>query len=396
MNKHFLMVLLFILMVSRVVAPTTAQNSCDDPFGGTSTRFNSGFWPKTDFCQHNIDYADVLSGGPPPNGIPPVGFPAQDHLVAPALPDPQFETIDSASTWLQPQSPVVALSLDGEARAYPLAILIWHEIVNDVIGETPVVVTFCPLCNSSIAFDRRVDGETLFFGTTGNLRNSDLIMWDDKTQSWWQQFTGEGIVGVYTSTLLTMLPSQVVGFGQFKEQYPQGQVLSRDTGSSRSYGSNPYTFYDSTEQPFLYTGELDARLPATARVLAGVVAGQPIAYPFEALQAEFAMNDTVGGEDVVALWQGGVASALDTDQIDDGRDIGTAALFSRVVDGQTLTFIADEKGLIRDEQTGSVWNAFGTATEGALKGSQLQQLVAAPHFWFAWAAFQPETAVYGR
>jgi hypothetical protein len=290
----------------------------------------------------------------------------------------------------------VVLRLDGEVRAYPLAILIWHEIVNDVVGETPVAVTFCPLCNSSIAFDRRIDGETLYFGTTGNLRNSDLIMWDDKTQSWWQQFTGEGIVGAYTGNLLTMLPSQVVGFGQFREQYPDGRVLSRDTGASRSYGSNPYTFYDSTEQPFLFSGELDTRLPATARVLAGVVAGEPIAYPFDVLQIEIAINDTLGGEDIVAFWQGGVASALDTNQIDDGRDIGTAALFSRVVDGQTLTFTADESGLIRDDQTGSVWNAFGTATEGELKGSQLQQLVGAPHFWFAWAAFQPETAVYGR
>lgn len=396
MKKHFLGLLLLIVVVSSLGIPAAAQNSCDDPFGGVSTNFSSGYWPQTDFCQHSIDYADVLSGGPPPNGIPPVGFPAQEHLASPALPDPQFETVESASAWLQPQSPVVALSLDGEARAYPLAILIWHEIVNDVIGETPVAVTFCPLCNSSIAFDRRVDGETLFFGTTGNLRNSDLIMWDDKTQSWWQQFTGEGIVGAYTGTTLTMLPSQVVGFEQFKQQYPQGQVLSRETGTSRSYGSNPYTFYDSSQQPFLFTGELDTRLPATAHVLAGVVGGQPVAYPFEVLQTEFVINDTVGGEAVVALWQVGVASALDASQIDEGRDIGTAALFSRNLNGQTLTFTAAEGGLIRDDQTGSIWNAFGTATEGDLKDGQLQQLVGAPHFWFAWAAFQPETAVYGR
>lgn len=392
MYRHFLAI--WFVAVSSLVVPVVAQNSCDDPFAGVSTRFNTVYWPLTDFCQHTIDYADVLSGGPPPNGIPPVGFPAQEHLAAPALSDPLFESVESATAWLQPQSPVIALSLEGEARAYPLAILIWHEIVNDVIGATPVAVTFCPLCNSSIAFDRRVQGETLYFGTTGNLRNSDLIMWDDRTQSWWQQFTGEGIVGAYTGMMLTMLPSQVVGFGQFSQQYPDGQVLSRETGTSRSYGSNPYTFYDSTDQPFLYTGELDTRLPATARVLAGVVGGQPVAYPFENLQSEFVINDTVGGEDVVALWQGGVASALDAGQIDAGRDIGTAALFSRVLDGQTLTFTADESGLIRDEQTGSLWNAFGTAIEGELAGSQLQQVVGAPHFWFAWAAFQPETTLY--
>ncbi|MEZ4672087.1 MAG: DUF3179 domain-containing protein [Anaerolineae bacterium] len=396
MRKYMTGFGILILVVTTIVGSAASQNSCDHPFEGVAIQFSNGFWQKTDFCQHSIDYADVLSGGPPPNGIPPIGFPAQEHLGMPALPDPKFESIEGASSWLQPQSPVIALNLNDEARAYPLAILIWHEIVNDVIGDTPIAVTFCPLCNSSIVFERQVNGETLYFGTTGNLRNSDLIMWDDKSQSWWQQFTGEGIVGHYTGMMLTMLPSQVVGFAQFSQQYPDGQVLSRETGTSRSYGVNPYTAYDSSEQPFLYRGELDTRLPATARVLAAVIGGMPIAYPLETLQSKIAINDTVGGEDVVALWQGGVASALDSGQIDDGRDTGTAALYSRNLDGQVLTLTAGADGVIHDEQTGSTWNAFGTAIEGELQGRQLQQMLGALHFWFAWAAFQPDTGIYSE
>ncbi|MGQ9851612.1 MAG: DUF3179 domain-containing (seleno)protein [Aggregatilineaceae bacterium] len=95
-----------------------------------------------------------------------------------------------AQEWLQPQSPVVAVSVNGSARAYPLAIMTRHEIVNDTLGGVPVAVTFCPLCNSAIVFERTVEGQVLRFGVSGLLRNSDLIMWDDATQSWWQQFTG--------------------------------------------------------------------------------------------------------------------------------------------------------------------------------------------------------------
>lgn len=363
--------------------PAAAQNSCDDPFAEAGAiRFSTQYWDQTDFCQHSVPYSEILSGGPPPDGIPPID-------------DPQLESIAAAGEWLTPQSPVIAVEIAGIARAYPLAILTWHEIANDVIGETPVAVTFCPLCNSSLVFDRRVDGETLRFGVSGNLRNSDLIMWDNATQSWWQQFMGEAIVGTYTGTQLELIPSQVVGFGDFAAQYPDGEVLSRETGASRNYGSNPYTGYDSTTDPFLFDGEVDSRLPATERVLAGLVGGEPIAYPFSVLTEDVVINDTVGGVDVVAFWQSGVVSALDQSRIDDSRDIGTAALFSRTLNGETLTFMLADDGTITDEQTGSTWNVFGEAVEGELAGERLQLQFAAPHFWFAWAAFRPETAVYG-
>lgn len=354
-----------------------AQLSCDDP--PIDVGRLQMVWDKTDFCQYEDGVFDeILSGGVPRDGIPPID-------------NPEFESIEEAEAWLQPQSPVIAFELDGVARAYPLAIMTRHEIVNDEINGTPIAVTFCPLCNSAIVFERTIDGETLRLGVSGLLRNSDLIMWDDLTQTWWQQFTGEGIVGEHTGRLLEILPSQVVGFGAFVEQYPDGEVL--DPGS-RTYGSNPYVGYDTNENPFLFQGELDDRLFPTARVLAGVIDGEPIAYPFDVLAEEIVINDTVGERDVVAFWQPGATSALDSSSIDSSRDVGMAALFRREVDGEVLTFSVDGD-VIRDDQTGSVWNVFGTAVEGELEGSQLRQELAAPHFWFAWAAFRPETAVYG-
>jgi hypothetical protein len=355
------------------------QSSCDDPPIDVSRL--EIVWDRTDFCQYQDGvFEEIISGGVPRDGIPPID-------------NPTFESINDASTWLQPQSPVIAFALNGTARAYPLAILTRHEIVNDVVAGEAVAVTFCPLCNSAVVFERTLDSQILRFGVSGLLRNSDLIMWDDATQSWWQQFTGEAIVGAYTGTSLMMLPSHVVGFGAFVEQYQDGEVLAR---GGRSYGTNPYVGYDSTSQPFLFRGALDERLFPTERVLAGLLDGEAVAYPFPALMDAVVINDTVGTLDVVALWQPGATSALDQSSIDGSRDVGMAALFSRELDGQVLTFSVDDAGVIRDDQTGSAWNVFGTATDGPLAGSQLRQELAFPHFWFAWAAFQPDTRLYGQ
>lgn len=354
-----------------------AQVSCENPPVEVSGL--SRVWDKTDFCLYQEGvFETIISGGVPRDGIPPID-------------NPTFESVTDAAVWLQAQSPVISFELNGTARAYPLAILTRHEIVNDVVADIPVAVTFCPLCNSAVVFERTLDGEVLRMGVSGLLRNSDLIMWDDVTQSWWQQFTGEGIVGVYTGRQLRMLASQVVGFGAFVEQYPDGEVLSR---AGRSYGTNPYVGYDSSSQPFLFRGELDDRLFPTDRVLAGLIGGEAIAYPFETLSEVKVINDTVGGLEVVVVWQAGATSALDQSSIDDSRDVGMAALYNRELDGRVLTFSADASGMMRDEQTGSVWNVFGRATSGELSGAQLRQEMAFPHFWFAWAAFRPETAIY--
>jgi hypothetical protein len=354
-----------------------AQLSCDDPPFDVSNI--QRVWDKTDFCifEEGI-FDEIISGGVPRDGIPPID-------------DPEFESIEAAEEWLEPQSPVIVLEVDDVARAYPLAIMTRHEIVNDVIAGQPVAVTFCPLCNSAIVFNREVDGQTMRFGVSGLLRNSDLIMWDDVSQSWWQQFTGTGIVGTYTGHELEILPSTLVGFGAFAENFPDGEVLSR---GERSYGRNPYVEYDSSTSPFLFRGTPDDRLGATERVLAVSIDDQAVAYPFPTLAQVGVINDEIAGRPVVAFWQPGAASALDSAIIDQSRDVGMAALYRREVDGEILTFRLDEDGSIHDEQTNSEWNVFGRAVTGELEGTQLRQELAAPHFWFAWAAFQPETEIY--
>ncbi|GAB4508972.1 MAG: DUF3179 domain-containing protein [Anaerolineae bacterium] len=376
----------------------------DDPEADELNRtLVNSFWAETNFCNHTVEFSEFRSGGPAPDGI---------LRINPE--DVQLESIEDARFWLEDQSPVIALEINGDARAYPLLILTRHEIVNDVVGDEPVAVTFCPLCNSALVYSRAVENdaaspaEPLTFGVSGLLRNSDLVMFDDQTKSWWQQLTGEGLVGTYAGEQLTLVPSLVVGFGQFAAQFPQGQVLSQSSGwraglgnpadGYNGYGGNPYELYDSRNAPyggFFDADQLDTRLPALERVLAGTIDGQPIAYPFSVLSEVRVVNDTVGERDVVAFWQAGKASALDRRDIDASRDVGMAALYRRTVDDQTLTFSLNADGTFTDEETGSTWNVFGLAIGGELEGTQLRPELAAPHFWFAWAAFRPETLVYG-
>lgn len=339
----------------------------------------------TNFCQSMVDFDEIIVGNPIKDGIPSVT-------------NPKMETIEEASGWLGERSPVIALALGDEARAYPLAILMWHEIANDEIAGRPVAVTFCPLCNSAVTFDRRLDGAVLDFGVSGMLRHSDLIMYDRQSESWWQQLTGRGLVGEYAGALLDIVPSQVISFDSFAERYPRGLVMSRETGHSRQYGINPYANYDSQPgQPFLFRGKVDPRLSsAVGHVLAATVDDVAVAYPFAILREERVINDTVGDTPVAVFFQGGVATALGDRVIDSARDIGTAGMYESTLNGAVLQFVANADGGFNDLETGSTWSPFGEAIAGELAGSRLNWIDAFPHFWFAWAAFYPDTVLYGH
>ncbi len=330
-----------------------------------------------------IDYSEILSGGPPRDGIP-------------SIDDPQFVSPEEASAWVADNEPVIFLERNGDARAYPLQILTWHEIVNDTIGGEPVIVTFCPLCNSALVFDRRLDGEAVEFGTSGLLRNSDLIMYDRKTESLWQQFTGDAIVGDKVGERLTFIPSSLISFADFRAAHPDGLVLSRETGFARNYGENPYVGYDSIkENPFLFTGPLDERLLPMTRVVTLSLGNVDVAYPVEILAEAGVIHDTQDGQDLVLFHKAGTASALDTRVIADGDDVGATAVYDPNLDGQKLTF-SREGDLFVDAETGSVWNILGEALEGPLAGSQLTPIAHADHFWFSWAAFRPDTIIFNR
>lgn len=365
--------------------PSSSENSVtptllpDEP---PPSRAESEF--KTDFSKHSVSYGEILSGGPPKDGIP-------------ALKDPQFVSISEADAWLKPVEPVILVQVGEDAKAYPIQILIWHEIANDTVGSEPLVVTFCPLCNTAIAFKRTVNGQVLDFGTTGRLRYSNLIMYDRQTETWWQQATGEAIAGELTGTQLEFYPATIISWQDFKASYPQGQakVLSRDTGYARDYGRNPYVGYDDVNNPpFLYDGPpTPDQLPPVARVLTIDLNGEAVAYPYEMLEKVGVVNDTVGGEAVAIIWQAGTVSPLDSSTTASGRDVGTAAAFSRQINDQILTFTF-EGGAIKDQETGSTWNVLGLATHGELTGKQLTPVISINHFWFSWAAFKPQTRIY--
>ncbi|NIW36761.1 MAG: DUF3179 domain-containing protein, partial [Gemmatimonadetes bacterium] len=211
-----------------------------------------------------------------------------------AIDDPKFVDVREADRWLGDREPIVVFERNGVTRGYPWQILIWHEIVNDEVGGLPVSITYCPLCNTAIAFDRRLGGRVLDFGTTGKLRHSDLVMYDRQTESWWQQATGEAIVGELTGTALSFLSAPTISWSDFKSEYPDAAVLSRETGYERPYGSSPYDGYDSG-RPWLFRGRTDGRLPAMARVVVVKSGDAAVVYPMETLAEEKAVNHEVGG-----------------------------------------------------------------------------------------------------
>jgi len=267
---------------------------------------------RTDFDKHTVPLDEITSGGPPKDGIP-------------AIDRPVFVSVEEADRWLGDREPVVMVEHGGESKAYPLQILIWHEIVNDEIAGLPVSVTFCPLCNTALAFDRRFDGQVLDFGTTGMLRHSDLVMYDRQSETWWQQATGEGIVGTHAGRQLTFVSAPLVGWKQYRKEHPDGKVLSRETGFSRDYGRNPYQRYDTRSEPFsqFFGGRQDGRLPAMERVVALADGDSSVAYSMSALEERPVTNDTFVGRPIVVLRAGklpGCRNRLDLERFRPGHE----------------------------------------------------------------------------
>ena len=277
---------------------------------------------KTDFERTNIDVSAIISGGPPKDGIP-------------AIDDPKFISIAKA-TALSDREPVIGIEINGDARAYPLGVLMRHEIANDVIGGKPVIVTFCPLCNSAIIFDAMIDGKRHDFGTTGRLRNSDLVMYDRQTESWWQQFSGEALIGHYVGTKLVAIPSRMESFANFKKRFPEGKVMAGNHGSLASYGANPYTGYDSAARPFLYRGEMPKNIDPMERVVVVREGAKPIVVTMKAVRKKGQMK--LSGYDIV--WTKGQASALDTRRISEGREVGNITV-TRMKDGKKEDVVHD-------------------------------------------------------
>ncbi len=347
----------------------------DAPPPGAAREF-----PKTKFAISTVPFSEVISGGPPRDGIP-------------AIREPRFEPVSVADDWLGNREMVFVI--DGapygsdEVHIYPVQIFIYHEIVNDIFNDTNIAVTYCPLCNSALAFRAQTeDGQQLTLGVSGRLRYSNMIMFDDQNETWWQQATGEAIVGDLVGQSLPIVPLVTLSWAEAKRAYPDAHVLSRQTGFNRPYGRNPYTGYDTLQHPFLYRGpEIDPSRDPFARVLVVELGGKQQEYFYNELRSAGITVDRVGGTDIVIFWDDQTASPLDQGNTDEGRIVGSANAFQSGANGQKLTFSLKGNGEITDSQTGSSWSPSGIAVSGELSGTQLTAVPSIQHFWFSYAIF---------
>jgi hypothetical protein len=314
---------------------------------------------------------DVLS----PGDIPPVTRPS-------------FGSVGSAADWLGLDAPVLAVRDGTSARAYPLAILLQHEVVDDVIGGVPVAVTYSPIANAAVVFDRRVRSLTLTFASSGKVYLSDLVMYDRETRSLWPQMIGASSAGELKGSVLTVVPSQLSSFGDFVHAYPSGRVLARPSPST--YSSTPYPDYDSRPSPYagFFGGRLDTRLPTMARIV-GVGAR---AYPYASL-ASLGNPAALTDGDLVIFWGGSARSPLSSQTITEGRVVGSSGVFRPRASGRALHF-AVVGGTVQDRETRSTWSLDGVALSGPLKGAKLPEVPHLDAFWFAWAAFNKGTSIW--
>jgi hypothetical protein len=307
----------------------------------------------------------ILPGGPPRDGIPPI-----DH--------PAFVDASEAEEWLRSDEWVVGVRAGKDARAYPLQILVWHEIVNDEIDGLPVLVSYCPLCFSSIGFYRVIDGQGVEFGTSGKLYNSDLVMYDRKTDTYWSQILGKGLIGELAGYELKRLPVDMMRWADWKNLYPDTKVLSKDTGHARPYGSDPYGNYYTSPAIFFPVEHEDNRLFPKEIIFGINLNGVDKAYTNSDLASVQVVNDDVGGEKIVVM--------------SPRRDMIRA--FSSRVSERSLTF-EFQGGKFIDKETGSEWNFNGEATSGPLAGSKLPPIPGHTAFWFAWATFYQNSELHG-
>ena len=279
-----------------------------------------------DLTAHNIPVEDIRSGGPPRDGIP-------------ALADPDFIMVDRAS-YLGDEDRILGLAVGREARAYPIKILNWHEIVNDQIDGKPVLMSYCPLCGTGMAFDPVINGKRYTFGVSGLLYNSDVLMYDHQTESLWSQIKQEAVTGDLMGSRLPLLPLLHTTWGVWKKEHPNSLVLSSDTGYRRDYGRDPYASYARSSRLMFPVGRLDRRLGPKSWVLGLELNGTAKAYPFSELeQVAQSVTDSIGSQKITVHYD-------------------PASRTARVRDAN---------------------------------GKDVPSVVA---YWFAWAAFHPKTEVY--
>ena len=313
----------------------------------------------------------IVSGGPPPDGIP-------------SIDKPKFISIQEADKYLEDSELVLGLNINGDIRAYPLQILVWHEIVNDKVGDIPVAVTYCPLCFTNQVFNSTIVDDKgkaviLEFGTSGKLYNSNLVMYDRTTKSLWSQAMAQGIVGKLAGVKLERIPFDVAYWKEWEQLYPESKVLSKDTGSTRPYGADPYGDYYTNGDVLFPVSNSDDRLGLKEIIIGFENNGQYKAYKLQEVENKKVINDQVNGKPITLF-------SLHPFMV---------RAYDPVVDGQTLEFSYNTKDQnFVDKLTSSLWNFEGKAISGQMKGKQLTRLPFDEGFWFEWVAFHPKTELY--
>lgn len=335
----------------------------------------------TNWKKHSVDYSDLLSGGPPRDGIPP-------------LDKPIFTSIKEAKSWLNDNDALIFVKINDKSKAYALKILIWHEIVNDTLDEEKILVTFCPLCNASFVYSRIIDNKEYTFGTSGLLRHSDLVMFDRQSESLWQQFSGDAIIGDKTGITLDSINSSILSFKDIYTQYPNTKILSKNTGFYRSYGKNPYIGYDNiNSSPFLLKDKSDLRLLPMRRVSTLEINNKSIVYSHKILKNKNLVNDIFEKSNIVVFYKENLLSVLDKKDISESKLIASTKVYNRRV-GQSILEFYYKDGFYYDKETNSKWNFFGKALEGKFKNTQLFEFSSGNHFWFSYSIFKKNTLIY--
>ncbi len=379
MNLKYTLNLLFLFIITLVSAQM--QNPKNIPFE----------W-KTDITIHSVPLSEIQIV------LPKGSFPTLDF--------PKFVGKEAGLNMFFAKEPVIAIEIDGKAKAYSLNILTMHEISNDILSDVPILVTYCPLCNSGIVYLRKLEyngkEHIMEFEPSGMLRNSDMVMLDRNTETLWQQLMGVAIVGELDKKELDILPSLIISVEEFFNRYPQGEILSKQTGfaeNEKHYGTNPYKNYDDINAKpydrFFDTDKIDNRLPPMERIVDLENDGKYKVYTFSDIAKSGVINDTFKKKNVVLFHQSGTVSILDQANINESKDIGTIAVFNRTLDGKKMIF-KKTKSIFKDKKTNSSWDITGFCYEGKLKGKQLKIELHSNHFAFAWLAFYPNTEIYGE
>ena len=319
---------------------------------------------ETNGIKHLVPLDKIKGGGPPKDGIP-------------SIDDPIFADVNN-SQFVADSDTVIGLEINGEAKAYPLFILVWHEIVNDDVGGVPVSVTYCPLCYTNQVFERIIDGNVVEFGTSGKLYNSNLLMYDRYTESYWSQALGMAVKGELTGYQLNLIPFDVITWGDWKMLHPETLVLTTDTGHIRSYATDPYGNYYTEPRIMFPVDNHDDRLHPKEIILGFSQDGVYKAYKQNDVESKKIINDSIDNNPImlVSLFS------------------QNSRAFERTLNGEILEFeILDNK--IIDTSTNSEWNYDGLSTSGMFEGEQLKRIPIEPGFWFEWVAFHPDTLVYG-